>query len=228
MQTAEGNYFSWLNWDVTFWTGIQRSQVQGSWVVCPSCWVLPSSARASQEQRDEDAAPEVDPKLQTLALRVVPDALEPPPGKWDVYHDFFFISGLWMKYLPPRSKVTGFICVNSEWCIKEKVFGANIGISCGNSGWTKNRGHISSSFQEWCCSVSGTLMWCSVTVLSKSLVYYCHDAYTLSCGWWDDGVRHWCSMFLQFCEPAFKEVCNSGFSDEIMLTNVLVFYATPA
>lgn len=84
MQSPEENNLSWLNWDATFWTGIQRSQVQGAWMVGPSCRVLSTPTRASQEQRDEDLC-QKDQGLQPVILGVVPDALQPSPGQKDIY-----------------------------------------------------------------------------------------------------------------------------------------------
>lgn len=44
----------------------------------------------------------------------------------------------------------------------------------------------------------------------------------------DDKVRPQWSVFLTFCKPGSKDVCNSGFSDKIMLTKVTVFCASSA
>lgn len=83
----------------------------------------------------------MDPKLQTLALRVVPDALEPPPGKRDVYCDFFFISGPRMKYLPPRSKVTGlYLCQLRVTHQRESYWGKYWSLLLGIQGEQRTEG----------------------------------------------------------------------------------------
>lgn len=143
--------------------------------------------------------------------------------EWSIYH------------LDPKSQ--GCISVSSEWCnLNRKLLGQMLEFPVGIQGEQRTEGTSHPAFRSD-AAVSGTLRWCSVTVQVTHVLlsrYPMHCpiavkiAYALSHRWWDVGVRPRWSMLLQFCDPSFKEVCISGFSDKIRLTKILVFYDTSA